>query len=346
MLTHADAGEALGADDSDFAALYDCYRSRLERYCTYRLRDRHEAEDVVQEAFARAWRHRHRYNGKAFYPWLKVIASNLCTDVLRRRSRVEAHAEVEATGHVAGGEEAVVASVERQMLGTALGRLNDRHRQVLQLREQSEWSYEAIADHHGVSVATVESLLWRARQALRREFALVAGEDGRLAALPVIGALLRRIRSVWHPWARALTRFSPELGGLFGNAAAMAAIGAMMLAPLGSQPADSTHHPTARTAAIPAGRVAPPTAPLSPSASALSPTSGWVISPRGEPAFPTVRQPAAAPIMTASSAAARAKQDPVNAGTAGITVGSDPHALAATAGTAVSYVGQIERKLP
>ena len=79
---------AQSGDKTAFDTLYECYSARLERYCLRRLADPQEAEDVTQEAFLRAWRALPTFGGeRRFYPWLTVIASNLCTDALRRRQR-------------------------------------------------------------------------------------------------------------------------------------------------------------------------------------------------------------------------------------------------------------------
>ena len=76
------------ADRAAFDTLYECYSARLEGYCLRRLRDPHEAQDLTQEAFLRAWRALPTFGGeRRFYPWLSVIASNLCTDAMRRRQR-------------------------------------------------------------------------------------------------------------------------------------------------------------------------------------------------------------------------------------------------------------------
>ena len=75
-------------DSAAFGNLYARYYERLLRFCLRRLNDRHEAEDAAQEAFARAWKALPRFAGeRRFYPWLTVIAGNICTDMLRRRSR-------------------------------------------------------------------------------------------------------------------------------------------------------------------------------------------------------------------------------------------------------------------
>lgn len=74
-----------------------------------------------------------------------------------------------------------------------MDRLSDRHRHVLALREGSGWTYKQIADHEGVEIGTIETLLWRARQALKREFNVLSDSKGALAGfLFGTGALLRR----------------------------------------------------------------------------------------------------------------------------------------------------------
>jgi RNA polymerase sigma-70 factor (ECF subfamily) len=187
LVTRAQEGDRAAFDD-----LYMRYYRRLYRFCLRRLHDAHEAEDVAQEAFARAWRALPTFGGdRRFYPWLSVIASHLCTDVLRRRNRSTPVAEFHQ-GNVAstedGGEELMLAAVDSALVAKAFTRLSDRHQRILHLREGSGWSYQRIADHEGVGITAVETLLWRARQALKREFASLAGADSRLGAW--LGGLL------------------------------------------------------------------------------------------------------------------------------------------------------------
>ncbi len=196
-------------DRQAFDELYACYRRRLHRYCIQRLGDPGDAEDVVQEAFTRAWRALPRFAGdRRFYPWLTVIANHLCVDTIRRNSR---QTPVEASRLQAGDngsyetEDAVLQGVDAALVATAFAKLSERHRRVLQLREGSEWSYREIAEHEGVGLTAVEALLWRARQALKREFMLLDGRGGRLAGFAgALGLLRTRILSrlaetVRHP---------------------------------------------------------------------------------------------------------------------------------------------------
>ena len=181
LVTRAQAGDRTAFDD-----LYMRYYRRLYRFCLRRLHDSHEAEDVAQEAFARAWRALPSFGGdRRFYPWLSVIASHLCTDVLRRRNRSTPVAEFHQSNVAStedGGEELMLAAVDSEMVAKAFTRLSDRHQRILHLREGSGWSYQRIADHEGVGITAVETLLWRARQALKREFASLAGAESRLGA--------------------------------------------------------------------------------------------------------------------------------------------------------------------
>ena len=207
LVTRAQSGDRAAFDD-----LYMRYYRRLYRFCLRRLHDTHEAEDVAQEAFARAWRALPTFGGdRRFYPWLSVIASHLCTDVLRRRNRSTPVAEFHQSNVAStedGGEELMVAAVDSEMVARAFTRLSDRHQRILNLREGSGWSYQRIADHEGVGITAVETLLWRARQALKREFATLAGAEGRMGAW-LGGALsLAGLRRLFRLPSRTLHRIS------------------------------------------------------------------------------------------------------------------------------------------
>ncbi|HEY2562285.1 MAG TPA: sigma-70 family RNA polymerase sigma factor [Acidimicrobiales bacterium] len=188
-------------DASAFGELYSRYFARVYRFCFRRLHDHEEAEDVAQDAFARAWRALPNFGGeRRFYPWLTVIADNRCRDIQRRRVRSMPTPDVDIAAKQAAEplkadtpEDSFIASVEGDLALQALARLSPRHRQVLSLREGSGWTYQEIASHEGVEIRTVESLIWRARQALKREYASIASVNGVIGgiALGRWGALRR-----------------------------------------------------------------------------------------------------------------------------------------------------------
>lgn len=180
-------------DAAVFDTLYCRYFARLVRYCQKRVGDPLEAEEIAEEAFVRALRALPTFEGeRRFYPWMTVIAGRLCVDAHRRRGRTEPSSQIDL-GVIEGGQEKVVDAVDVQILATALGRLAPRHREVLDLREQQGRSYQEIADHYGVTLGTVEALLFRARKALKREFMAVVGGERNWAAVPVLGGTFGRL---------------------------------------------------------------------------------------------------------------------------------------------------------
>jgi RNA polymerase sigma factor (sigma-70 family) len=236
--------ERCQAGDRDaFDALYLHYHQRLLRFCVKRLQERSESEDVVQETFARAWRALPTFAGdRRFYPWLTVIAGNLCTDVLRRRSRLTSLDETMMRSSDVGTydiEDAVLQDVDAQMVTTAFENLKPRHQRVLDLRERSGWSYQKIADEEGVGVSAVETLLWRARNALKREFALLAGAEGKAGALIGVAMTvprngLRRLSTSFRNHVPASFRHAMEAGRHAASAvtpagASIAAAGAVVV---------------------------------------------------------------------------------------------------------------------
>jgi RNA polymerase sigma-70 factor, ECF subfamily len=254
-------------DSAAFGNLYARYYERLLRFCLRRLNDRHEAEDAAQEAFARAWKALPRFAGdRRFYPWLTVIAGNICTDMLRRRSRSTPTDDLELTAQRPVGvvvedtsEELVLAAVDGELVNRALDRLSTRHRHVLAMREGSGWTYQQIADHEGVEIGTIETLLWRARQALKREFAVVSESKEALAGfLIATGALIRR--TVFRAAYRGATVHHSRGGGsgglrnaVAGVAVTGAAVAAALIAPhaLSTSPGNAASAPGSALASPP-----------------------------------------------------------------------------------------------
>ncbi len=253
-------------DEGSFAELYTRYHRRLLRFCLRRLHSNDDAEEAVQESFTRAWRALPTFGGdRRFYPWLTVIAGNVCTDVLRRRARVVPMEEM-PVGPVQLDVDDVDADLMRQadlaLATAAFANLSDRHQRVLRLRESTEWSAQKIAEVEGVAVPAVDTLLWRAREAFRREFAVLSDAGGLAGFLGLCIATLRR--GVGRVWLRVAAHTPAPLRGPGALAATLALTGAAIagggVALVGSGP------PAHRVTGIPASTTsASSSSPSSPS---------------------------------------------------------------------------------
>ncbi|HTX62073.1 MAG TPA: RNA polymerase sigma factor, partial [Acidimicrobiales bacterium] len=217
-----------GGDEGSFAELYDRYHRRLLRFCLRRVHSVDDAEEAVQEAFTRAWRAMPHFGGeRRFYPWLTVIAGNVCTDMLRRRARVVPMDEMPQRGVEMKGDdvdEQLLRQVDLAMATEALAHLSDRHQRVLRLRESTEWSAQRIAESEGVAVPAVDTLLWRARQAFKREFAVLSDASGLAGILGFALAAVRR--TLARIWLRASTHLPAQMRGPGAIAATVALSGA------------------------------------------------------------------------------------------------------------------------
>ncbi|HET6793122.1 MAG TPA: RNA polymerase sigma factor [Acidimicrobiales bacterium] len=327
LLAQAQAGS-----EAAFGELYRLHHDRLLRFCTYRLGDRHEAQDVVQEVFARAWNKLPTFvGGRPLYPWLRVIAANLCTDIHRRRSRTDPVAEV-VTAPVDGGQERLIDEVDAALVRQAMGRLKPRHRTALEMRERDGLSYEQIALGTGVSLGTVESLLWRARQALKREFTAVGGE-GALAGIPVVGWAIRRLRATGGRFNSWLSRHGLNQF-MSNNALAGALVGAAVASVLSAGIAEASPAPATTpgaapsawsvsvpgvSAAVPAPARPAPTTTTAPRATAASGATSRPSS--GRPGGHSLQNPVH---WGEAPAAHEASQDLIHVSAGGVTAGVDP----------------------
>jgi|SRR5579875_861677 len=177
--------------EENFETLAEPFRRELLAYCYRMLGSVHDAEDLVQETYLRAWKSYERFEGRAsLRTWLYRIATNACLSALEGKGRrplpsglgtpaADPAAELATrpevpwlepipdalAGAATADPAAIVTSREsiRLALITALQHLPSRQRVVLILRDVLSWRAAEVADLLGVTTVAVNSMLQRAR---------------------------------------------------------------------------------------------------------------------------------------------------------------------------------------
>jgi RNA polymerase sigma-70 factor (ECF subfamily) len=169
-----------GADDREFVAkaragdlgafdeLVRRHATSLFRYVHHNLHDHAVAEELTQQAFVRAWLGLAGFRGDAgFKTWLYRIATNLCINCgKRRRPTVELPEDLAADSR-GEPDQQHRARVREQVVAQALDRLPADQRAAVVLSVYENLSQAEVAEAMGRSVASVNSLSYRARLALR-----------------------------------------------------------------------------------------------------------------------------------------------------------------------------------
>lgn len=157
---------ALANGDRDLFAAYTASVQRpLFAYAMRLVRNRHDAEDIAQEAlvrlFEQALEGKLRPEPKAIRALLFTIAHHLCVDESRRNNRVH-HEPVPETMSMPGSG----TNLLREELERAVAALPAQHREALLLREYGGLSYAEIAEAMGISLGVVKVSIYRARHKL------------------------------------------------------------------------------------------------------------------------------------------------------------------------------------
>jgi RNA polymerase sigma-70 factor (ECF subfamily) len=160
-----------------FASLCDALRPDLFRFAFWLARDRGVAEDVVQEAFLRAWRSRESLaDAAAAKPWLLTIIRREHARLFERKR----HETVPLDELVADGSPELAAEDTDQEtldLRRAIFTLEADYREPLVMQVLMGLSTQEIADQLGLTQAAVLSRLFRARQKLRASLGVPAGGE-------------------------------------------------------------------------------------------------------------------------------------------------------------------------
>ncbi len=172
------AGAAVRAvrlgDREAYGRLVELYQRRVFGLALMMVRHRSGAEEVTQDTFLRAFTHLDQYDEhRPFYPWIATIAVRLAQNWLRRHARVRMH---EPTGLEPMDEPATTTDLLDELITDERGRhlwrsvagLPSGERTAVILYYRDEMKVRDIARALGVTSGTVKTLLFRARQRLRR----------------------------------------------------------------------------------------------------------------------------------------------------------------------------------
>lgn len=173
LMRRAGAGDAQA-----FAVLVEAHARRPHRIAWRMLGDAAEAEDVAQEACLRLWKEAPRWTGQGggVPAWLARVATNLCLDRLRRRARLSDEDVPERADPAPLAEETLAEDQERARVRAALAELPERQRAAVVLTYYEELSNLDAAAAMDMNIKAFESLLLRARRALRER--LLEAADG------------------------------------------------------------------------------------------------------------------------------------------------------------------------
>lgn len=175
---------SLGMEETDIAAIdrvmsgdRDAFGLLVERHSrsvfrlAYRITgNESDAEEVVQEAFLRAFREIRRYESRAsFSTWVGTIAANFALDIVRRRKRfVDPEFEIDSACEAPGPDREANSRRIGEVIATTMKQLSLQERTAFTLRHYEGMGVEAISRQLGLSENATKQSIFRAVQKLRR----------------------------------------------------------------------------------------------------------------------------------------------------------------------------------
>lgn len=162
--------KCLDGEKEAFGFLVDKYKESVYGFAYSKLLNFHDAEDITQEVFIRAFQKLHtlrRWDN--FLAWLYSITFNLCKTMLKKQSKRLDSESIEDINPEEKNHLAIPSNDELSIINEALEALPDMYRQVLTLYYLSGMDHKEIADFIGASPTNVLQRLHRAREQLREE---------------------------------------------------------------------------------------------------------------------------------------------------------------------------------
>ena len=158
---------------ADFDSVMLAHLGAAYNFARWLVRDEHDAEDIVQEAYLRAFRFFAGFHGGDSRAWLLKTVRNTAFTWLKRNRPADPPVEFDENIHLAPAdaptlEASLLRKADSAMIRAALDELPAEFREVVVLRDFEELSYKEIGDIAEIPVGTVMSRLARARAKLAR----------------------------------------------------------------------------------------------------------------------------------------------------------------------------------
>lgn len=169
---------AVEGDESAYAKLVEKYQKPLFFHIAKMVKDRDHIEDLVQEAFMKAFGNLKSYNTDyAFSTWLYRIATNHSIDYLRKRKLQtlsidepvktrEGKLEIELPDESSHSDRNIIRKQRKKIINKSIEGLPEKYRQVIEMRHMEEKSYQEISEILGLPLGTVKAHIFRAREML------------------------------------------------------------------------------------------------------------------------------------------------------------------------------------
>lgn len=173
--------KAIGGSESAYKKLVDKYERALYFHILKMVKDREQVEDLVQEAFVKAFDNLNTYSTDyAFSTWLYRIATNHTIDYLRKKKlntlsidspmkTKDGEMEMQLPDDSAETDRSIIRKQRQKIVQEAIQDLPEKYRKVIELRHMEEKSYQEIADILDSPLGTVKAHIFRARELLYKE---------------------------------------------------------------------------------------------------------------------------------------------------------------------------------
>ncbi|MBI4534977.1 MAG: sigma-70 family RNA polymerase sigma factor [Ignavibacteriae bacterium] len=170
--------EALKGDDAAYKKLMKKYHDAIFNFIYRMVRDKHQVEDLTQEAFIKAFNSLKSFNEEyAFSTWLYKIATNNCIDYIRKRKlqtysidkpieSKDSDYAFELPDDSYEADKDIISDQRSKLLVEAIAKLPEKYKRVIRLRHVEERSYEEIAKQLKLPIGTVKAHIFRARELL------------------------------------------------------------------------------------------------------------------------------------------------------------------------------------